>query len=189
MRPRSTSKRCIEPPLPLTIPVPLQERVGVVAVGGDDPVALLEGLQESRSHCLLAGVDVEVASDLALPEAPPARLLERPDEHHLAIEVHETIRARGYRALVTGLRFPVFRVPVLCRHIRPLPTSRYNLTNDEQDSTLRRLVRIFYCPYRPDVCTILRRCARLAPPATRGAPGRPSPGANLYACSHPSRRT
>src|SRR5829696_6674691 len=177
MRPRSTSKRCIEPPLPLTIPVPLQERVGVVAVGCDDPVALLEGLQESRSHCLLAGVDVEVAPDLALSEAPPARLLERPDEHHLAVEVHETIRARGYRTFVTDLCFPVFRVPVLCRHRRPLPTSRYNPKNDEQNSTLRRLVRVFYCPFRPDVCSILRRLLHFASPTTRVPPGRPSPGA------------
>src|ERR671917_1611431 len=145
---------------------PQQERVGVVAVGGDDPVALLEGLQESRSHCLLADVDVEVAPDLALPEAPPARLLERPDNHHLAVEVHETIRARGYRSFVSRLlRFPVFRAPVRCRHRRPLPTSRYNPANDEQNSTLRRLVRVFYCRFRPDVCTVSRLLLHSGSPA------------------------
>src|SRR3712207_1560757 len=146
-----------------------KKRVGVVAVGGYYPVTLLEGLQETGGHRFLPDVDVEVAPDLALPEASPARLLERPYNHHLAVEVHETIRARGYRALVTGLlRFPVFRVPVLCRHRRPLPTSRYNPTNDEQDSTLRRLVRKFYCRFRPDVCTVSRLLFHPASPATRG---------------------
>ena len=47
-----------------------QERVRVVPVGGYDLVAFLEGLEEPGRHSLLADVDVEVAPDLALTEAP-----------------------------------------------------------------------------------------------------------------------
>src|SRR5918998_1109371 len=98
------------------------------------------------------------------------------EEVHRAALALDDARALAYRAFVTDLCFPVFRVPVLCRHRRPLPTSRYNPKNDEQNNTLRRLVRVFYCPLRPDVCSILRRLFHLASPTTRVPPGRPSPG-------------
>src|SRR5918994_614465 len=58
---------------------PQQERVGVVPVGGDDLVAFLEGLEEPGRDGLLTGVDVKVAPDLALTEAPLGRLFERSD--------------------------------------------------------------------------------------------------------------
>src|SRR5215207_578560 len=100
--------------------------MSVVAVGRDDPVAFLEGLDEARGHGLLPDVDVEVAPDLTLPEALLARLLEGPDQGHLTVQVYETLRAGRYGTTVfSGLYAPVFRVLVICRHQRPLPSQRY----------------------------------------------------------------
>jgi hypothetical protein len=90
--------------------------VGVVAVGRDDPVAFLEGLDEARGHGLLPDVDVEVAPDLALPETLLARLLEGPDQGHLAVQIYETLRTGRYGTVFAGLYAPVFRLPVICRH-------------------------------------------------------------------------
>ena len=45
-----------------------QEGVGVVAVGGDDLVAFLEGVEKAGGDRFLPDVEVEVAADLALPE-------------------------------------------------------------------------------------------------------------------------
>ena len=89
----------------------------VVAVGGDDPVAFLEGLQEARGDGLLPDIDVEVAPDLTLPETPLARLLEGPNQGHLAVQIYETLLAGRYGTTVlAGLCAPVFRVLVICRH-------------------------------------------------------------------------
>src|SRR5829696_7817006 len=98
----------------------------VVAVGRDDSIALLEGLQKARGYGLLPDVDVEVAPDLTLPEPLLARLLEGPDQGHPTIQIHEEFRAGRYSTTVfAGLYAPVFRVLVICRHERPLPSQRY----------------------------------------------------------------
>ena len=94
-----------------------KQRVRVVAVGGDDPVSLLEGLQKARGHGLLPDIDVEVAPDLTLPETPLARLLEGPNKGHLAVQIYEALLAGRYGTTVlAGLRAPVLRVLVICRH-------------------------------------------------------------------------
>src|SRR5215212_2726685 len=100
--------------------------MSVVAVGRDDPVAFLEGLDEARRHGLLPDIDVEVAPDLTLPEALLARLLEGPDQCHPTVQIYEELRAGRYGTTVfAGLYAPVFRVLVICRHQRPLPSQRY----------------------------------------------------------------
>jgi hypothetical protein len=94
----------------------------VVAVGGDDPVAFLEGLQKARGHGFLPYIDVEVAPDLTLPETPLARLLEGPNERHLAVQIYEALLAGSYGTTVlASLCAPVFRVLVICRHSGPFP--------------------------------------------------------------------
>ncbi len=93
-----------------------EQGVRVVAVGGDDLVALFEGLEEARGDGLLPDVDVEVAPDLALPEAPLARLFEGPDQDHLLVQVYEALGTGRYSAVLASLYAPVLRVLVLCRH-------------------------------------------------------------------------
>jgi hypothetical protein len=103
-----------------------EERVRMVAVGCNDPVAFFEGLQKTCGDGLLPDIHVEVAPDLTLPEALLARLLEGPDQGHPTVQIYEKLRAGRYGAPVfTGLYAPVFRVLVICRHQRPLPSQRY----------------------------------------------------------------
>src|SRR5829696_8864383 len=99
--------------------------MSVVAVGRDDPVAFFEGLEEARGHGLLPDVDVEVTPDLTLPEAPLTRLLEGPDQGHPTLQIYETLRTGRYGTVFADLYAPVFRVFVICRHQRPLPSQRY----------------------------------------------------------------
>src|SRR5829696_2597254 len=82
--------------------------------------------QKARGDGLLPDVDVEVAPDLTLPEALLTRLLEGPDQGHPTVQIYEEFRAGRYGTTVfTGLYAPVFRVLVVCRHQRPLPSQRY----------------------------------------------------------------
>src|SRR5215212_3783314 len=97
----------------------------MVTVGRDDLIAFLESLEEARGDGLLPDVDVEVAPDLTLPEALLARLLEGPDQGHPTVQIYETLRAGRYGTVLAGLYAPVFRVLVICRHQRPLPSQRY----------------------------------------------------------------
>ncbi len=93
-----------------------EQGVRVVAVGSDDLVALLVGLQKAGGDGFLTDVDVEIASDLALPETPLARFFEGPYDNHLFVQVHETLRAGRYRPALASLYAPVLRVLVICRH-------------------------------------------------------------------------
>jgi hypothetical protein len=63
----------------------------VVAVGGDNPVALLIGVDKARRHRLLAGIDVEVAPDLALSEASLGGFFKDPDQNHLFVQIQEMV--------------------------------------------------------------------------------------------------
>ena len=77
---RATSNRCIEPPRPRLQPSTLpnisamtapgrdalEQRVAVLAVGGDDVVVGLERGQHAGGDGLLADVEVEEAADLRL---------------------------------------------------------------------------------------------------------------------------
>jgi hypothetical protein len=108
-----------------------QQRVSVVPVAGDDPVPTPESAQEARGHRLLAGVEVQVAADLALAEGPLAGFLEGAHEHHPAVELHQVLRAAG-RPGTVPVR-PLARPPAgvfpagplagaflrLCHHIFP----------------------------------------------------------------------
>ena len=106
MNPFSTSKRCIEPPLPLTRPVPLpyssaitsfgvaaeEEGVGVVAVGGDDLVAVLVESRETRwrpppGRCRRGG------SRRSCPCRKPRwrGILEEADRVHLPVEIERRL--------------------------------------------------------------------------------------------------
>src|SRR4051794_33391767 len=96
--------------------------MGVVAVGGDYLVAFIVGLQKARGDGLLPDIDVEVAPDLTLPETPLARLLEGPDQGHIAVQIYEALLAGRYGTTVlTGLFAPILRVLVICRHYGPFP--------------------------------------------------------------------
>jgi len=75
------------------------QRVGVDAIGGDDLVSLSEGLKEPRGHRLLAGVEVQVAADLALAKRPLTGFLEDPHEHHLAVELYQAFGIRSSSAV------------------------------------------------------------------------------------------
>src|SRR5918994_2227513 len=97
----------------------------VVAIGGDYPVTFLVGLQKARGDCLLPDIYVEVAPDLTLPEAPLTRLFESPNEGHLTVQSYEALLAGRYGTTVfAGLRSPVLRVLIICRHYGPFPLRR-----------------------------------------------------------------
>ena len=77
----------------------------------------LKACKKPGGHGLLPDIDVEVAPDLTLPETPLARLLEGPNQGHLAVQIYETFLAGRYGTTVlAGLCAPVFRVLVICRH-------------------------------------------------------------------------
>ena len=76
---------------------PEQEGVGVVAVGGDDPVTLAVGVEEPGRDRFLADVDVKVAADLAGAESALAGLLEEADPHHIAVVAQERLGIDAYR--------------------------------------------------------------------------------------------
>src|SRR6185437_14631735 len=69
---------------------------------GDDPVPLPESAQETRGHRLLAGVEVQIAADLALAEGPLAGCLESAHEHHPAVELHQALRVADWPGTVTA---------------------------------------------------------------------------------------
>ena len=81
-----------------------------------------EGLEEAGGDGLLPDVDVEVAADLALPEAALARLLEGADQRHLAVRSlpRRSVPVARHPVLAS-LCAPVFRVLVICRHDGPFP--------------------------------------------------------------------
>src|SRR5918911_1171493 len=90
----------------------------MIAVGGDDRIALPVGVEEAGRDGLLTDVDVEVAPDLALPKTPLGGFLEDPDQDHLLVEVQEVLAIYGYRTFLVRLHAPVPRMLVLCRHKR-----------------------------------------------------------------------
>ena len=59
--------------------------MSVIAVGGDDLVARLVGVDQAGGDGLLSDIEVEVSADLALAESPLTRLLEETNLHHLAV--------------------------------------------------------------------------------------------------------
>ena len=94
--PLTTSATCIEPPLPLQMPVcrpissaaiaadvdALGDAVAVAAVGAGDEVGVVEVRADADRDRLLAGVEVDEAGDLTVGELPHGRLLEAADQRH-----------------------------------------------------------------------------------------------------------
>jgi hypothetical protein len=59
----------------------------VIAVGGDDAITFLEGIDEPGRDRFLTGVDVKVATNLTLAETTTGGILEEPDLDHLPVEL------------------------------------------------------------------------------------------------------
>src|SRR5262249_2032381 len=103
---------------------PEEDRMGIVAVSGDNPVAFLlaEAMGVSGGAPLFAEVDGEVAADLAGAEPPQASLLEEPNEHHLTVVIEQDGRfdpVRTRRGRAVGTRRPGYApAPFLPRALR-----------------------------------------------------------------------
>jgi hypothetical protein len=99
--------------------------VGVVAIGGDDLVALTVRGEESNRGRFLPNVDVEVAAELALTEAALTRFLEEANEHHLTIKVNQFFGCHSRKFYVSRHRWggtvgsgrsPLFPLTLRRRH-------------------------------------------------------------------------
>src|ERR1051326_8031259 len=63
------------------------EGVGVIAIAGEDDVALLDRGEDSAGDRFLSAVDVQVSADLSFAELALGRFLEAADEDHLPQDV------------------------------------------------------------------------------------------------------
>ena len=98
---------------------PQKERVGMVAIGGDDGITrfLHRLIEQAGCDRFLADVGVQVSADLALAEAAVAGILEEADVDHLFIEGKELFgRYTGALALGSGGRSPLPSATLRCRH-------------------------------------------------------------------------
>ena len=68
-----------------------EEGVGVVPVGGDDLVSLLVKREEPGGDRFLPAIEMEVTTDLPLPEAALRGILEEADGVHLPIEIERRL--------------------------------------------------------------------------------------------------
>ena len=122
----------------------------MVAVSGNDPVALFEDIEEANGYRLFTGVDVQVPADLALPEALLAGLLEGTHQHHVPVKIRESVRARGYRTFLLGILSLYLTVPgVLVFFTHGITPSLLQIRACKQNNRLEHSIDKPYCSHQP----------------------------------------